>query len=292
MGRTFAVAAAVLACSCASCGSKSLGMLAGYPNAELTDAGEVKTWSAVSAPNMYAFGYTPTLIVSLSGLGDAGDPNCPKTTTTDTTTHVEGGCTDTGGRAWFGAYDEVQDAPDSGTGHITYAQFGYSVTTDCMGQPLPEKLVYDGTFTVNGSGTQTFMLDLVTTSTGADATCAPQTATAAISYSGTNDNGTWNGSGQYGDSLVGKVSGVTKDEVVPGSCSSEAQSGTTTLTSGPSTVVITYDGATKCDSTSTVKWSLNGTDMGELTGVRCEASAGLLAAAAVLALLRRRRSAR
>jgi hypothetical protein len=160
---------------------------------------------------------------------------------------------------------------------------------DCSGQMVDTKLVYDGTFNVTANGsTKQFTVDLTSTSSGSDTSCVTMTGSSATSYSGTVTDNTWNGSGDTGNSTQGKVHGETKDEVLSGPCSSEAQSGTTTLTSGSNTVIITYDGATKCDQSSTVKWSLNGTDMGELTGVRCEASAGLLAGASALWLLRRR----
>jgi hypothetical protein len=271
-------------------GSKSDATLAGYPDAPLKDMIDAKQWSQISAPNAYVLGLVPTLLVGVGSL-DGGTSDCPVQMKTDTTLHVSGGCTDAMGRQWLGTMDEQQDTPDGGTGHISYAGFGYSEMNACGGAMLETKVVYDGTVTVTGAqGNQQFTVDVTSTSSGPDPSCAMKSGSTATSYQGTiGTNSTWNGSGSTGNSVDGKVHGVTKDEVVDGPCSSEAQSGTTTVTSGSDTVVITYDGATKCDASSTVKWSLNGADMGELTGVRCSASVGLLTAAAALCLLRRRR---
>src|SRR5207237_7006940 len=81
-------------------------------------------------------------------------------------------------------------------------------------------------------------------------------------------------------------------------CFSEAHSGTTTLTGGGKTAVITYDGGTDCDEEGTVTWTLDGVDQGEVAGVACtvtgvhgRASGSLLLAAGAIAiaLSRRRR---
>ena len=37
--------------------------------------------------------------------------------------------------------------------------------------------------------------------------------------------------------------------------------------------VVTYDGATDCDAAGTARWSLNGTDQGEIEGINCSVSA-------------------
>jgi hypothetical protein len=273
-------------------GSKSDATLAGYPDAPLKDMVDAKKWSQISAPNAYAIGLVPTLIIGASSL-DGGTPDCPVQMKTDTTLHVSGGCTDAMGRQWFGTMDQQQDTPDGGTGQISYSGFGYSGMTACSGQMLETKVTYDGTVTVTGSqDNQQFTVDVTSTASGPDTSCAMKNGSQATSYQGTiTANSTWNGSGSTGNSVDGKVHGVTKDEVLNGPCNSEAQSGTTTITAGSDTVVITYDGATKCDPSSTVQWSLNGAAMGELTGVRCSASVGLLTAAAALSLLRRRRRA-
>jgi hypothetical protein len=288
--RAWVVLTASFASGC-TCGSKSDATLAGLPDAPLKDSVDAKKWSQISAPNAYGLGLFPSLLVGLTGPDGGSDPSCPAQMKTDTTLHVSGGCTDNQGRQWLGTMDQMTDTPDGGTGHITYAGFGYSEMTGCSGQMLETKVVYDGTLSVTGSqDNQQFSVDVTSTSSGPDTSCAMKSGTSATSYQGTiTTNSTWNGSGSTGNSVDGKVHGVTKDEVLDGPCSSEAQSGTTTVTSGADTVVITYDGATKCDATSTVKWSLNGADMGELTGVRCSSGVGLLAAAAGLWLLRRRR---
>ena len=97
--------------------------------------------------------------------------------------------------------------------------------------------------------------ELIFGATFSQAVRVTTTRTVAFSYRGTAKNDVWNGSGSMGNSVTGKVSAETKDEVTAGSCDYEAESGTTTITSGSSKVVITYDGASKCDMSSTVKWS-------------------------------------
>jgi hypothetical protein len=129
--------------------------------------------------------------------------------------------------------------------------------------------------------------------------CAAPATSIAYAYSGSfkgaDTSRTWNGSGKAGTSALGGASVSTKDEVISSSvCGHEAASGTTTVTAGSTSMVITYDGATKCDTDSRVKWSLDGADQGELVGVQCgvapggELAALALAGASVIPWFRRR----
>ncbi|MEC7240472.1 MAG: hypothetical protein VXW32_04485, partial [Myxococcota bacterium] len=86
----------------------------------------------------------------------------------------------------------------------------------------------------------------------------------------------------------------TEDEVLFETvCSTEALSGTTTLSNSNDTVVFQYDGETDCDDPGTVTWTLNGEPQGEISGVNCaisgRASGGWLVVLGALALTRRRR---
>ena len=65
---------------------------------------------------------------------------------------------------------------------------------------------------------------------------------------------------------------TTVNEVLDNAvCNSEALSGTTTLTGDGHTAVITYDGATSCDTASTVTWTLDGAPKGVISGSSCSA---------------------
>lgn len=177
----------------------------------------------------------------------------------------------------------------------------------------------------DGDGTA-FETDIVLTAEGVDeSTCQPEDLTGAYDYAGTVVNGpdvdgdnepdssTWNGSGTVGWSGIGKASVSTEDELLTSvtvgfmtggtaaECSYEAMSGSTTIEGDGATAVILYDGATDCDSTSTVTWTLNGANQGEVEGISCRigtrnrpgAAAGLaFVIAALCGVLVTRRHAR
>ena len=86
-------------------------------------------------------------------------------------------------------------------------------------------------------------------------------------------------------------------------CPYEASAGSTTITGGGHTAVITYDGATDCSTSSTVTWTYDGIDRGTLFGVFCDVAdlgtssvagavgvAGLLAGMLGMRRLRRKNS--
>mgnify|MGYP001270728821 CR=1 FL=1 len=50
-------------------------------------------------------------------------------------------------------------------------------------------------------------------------------------------------------------------------------------------MVVTYDGESDCDEASTVQWSLNGEDQGEMEGVSCSTGTQPKNALAILGLL-------
>jgi hypothetical protein len=277
----------VLALSSVACGSRVGGVLNTYRDAPFVTDEDVKHWSLSSAPGMFFQGVAPSTLADFGNLADGGDSSCPLRTVTALVTRVQGGCTDSSGRQWLGSMQSTEDGPDAGSGNIVYSQWGYSTQQTCNGSQVSTSFTYDGTMVMGSTGA--FTIELYGESANVSTTCAPKTITTALSYSGTRSGSTWNGSGYNGSSEDGKVYAETKDEVTGGSCSYESASGTTTLKSGTHTAVITYDGATKCDPGSTVKWSLDGVDKGELTGVQCSSGGGLLAWAALTLLLKRRR---
>lgn len=300
----------LVACSSSSPGG-STGFINGLPPATIQTATDMKQWSGASAPGAYYSGLEPLLLAGLAGTGTgsgsgsgSGAPACPVKTMSGTTSSYEGGCTDSKGRTWFGSATSTGDQTTGGT--ITYDGFGYDGTNTCMTMMVPVHLVFDGTLHQTIGTQNAFTVDVTTTSDGVDSTtCTTLSAKSAVSYSGsftptgadTNGDGTpdgklWEGAGSFGNTLYGKVSAQTVDEVVDNNvCSHEAASGTTTVNANGHVAVITYDGATDCSTMSTVTWTLDGVDQGTITGVSCNSGGarGSWPLAVALALVLRSR---
>jgi hypothetical protein len=288
------------------CGSKAGEVLDTYQPAKLESETDAMAWAGTSAPMVHLLSTSFILMLGVTGSfgGEGRDPNCPKQTKDGNDTTIEGGCTDSKGVRWVGKVEDKRDAAGSRTGRTTYTGFGIESSQPCEGGQVASRSLFDGTVKVSGNDDHMkFYVDLIIEGTGAPAEsqgCATSTFTMAMDYEGSvREKGgvqTWNGSGKVGNSVIGVVSAETEDEVINlAVCDKEASSGTTTVTAGSNTVVYTYDGASKCDDDSRVKWSLNGQDRGELAGVRCAAAAapavvawGLLALLGTT-LLRRRR---
>lgn len=284
-------------------GGASSAALESYEDAIVNTDVNAKSWALnSSAPNVYAASTVILMLAGVDSTGSTTDSTCPTRTQDGNTLRIEGGCTDEEGRMWTGSAVRESEAAGSTTGKTTYEKFGMQSSEDCNGQPVAATVVVDGVVNVTGTAEElTFDVDLRADSTGPDSNCAVKAGSTAWDYVGhiKNSGGdaqTWSGSGRVGNSEEGVASAETKDEVIdPTVCNGEAASGTTTIKAGSDTVVITYDGAAKCDDAATVNWSLNGTAKGELTGVSCGAVGGahslwLALAALPWALIRRRRS--
>ncbi|MBW2257325.1 MAG: hypothetical protein JRI25_22390, partial [Deltaproteobacteria bacterium] len=191
-----------------------------------------------------------------------------------------------------------------GVDTIRYEDMTATEESDCASATEPQVVEFSGVVTRSGAATQSFTVDLVLSGSGPDDdTCEPMSEALAWRYDGTlvpgtGDVQTWAGSGRVGASDRGTLMATTTDEVLDSStCDSEALSGTTTLESAGNVAVITYDGATDCDEDSTVTWTYNGDDRGEVAGVACAAvgpvaaGAWLVGVALVLVGGRRRRRA-
>jgi len=273
------------------------GALDSYPPGRLETPADLKSWAAASAPNVYFAAMMPVALVEMAGGTDAG---CPVKTTNGNVDTYQGGCT-AGDNTWVGTMVLDRGFSDGGSGSVSLEGFGLQNSRTCGSTTVLVSSTFNGTFTQTaGSGNDvSFKVDLRADSQGFDGgTCDPVTATAAWDYQGTTNSVTdvWTGQGRIGNSTDGVVSAETAGEQLGGSpCSSEAQTGTTTIHAGSNTAVITYDGQTKCDPTSNVTWTLNGTAMGEASGISCSAGTGattlpLLALLAAAALLWRRRA--
>jgi hypothetical protein len=294
---------------CAACSDNGAagGVLGPLHPATIATADDMKHWTGTSAPAAYFGSLTPLMLANVSVNGVP--TTCPVKTTSGTTTTYTGDCTDTNGNTWIGKATQTGDMNSGGT--IDYAGFGYTGTNTCNGQMYATKLVFDGTIdqTLTG-GTVGFTIDVSSASNGIDdTTCATLSGKTGTSYAGstvrsgpdTNNDGQpdmqqWDGSGEIGNTLYGKVSAKTTAEVIDSqTCSHESLSGTTEVTAGSHVAVITYDGATSCDQEQTVTWTLDGVDQGTLTGVACNAGRGgggsaLIVALAVVVARRRRRA--
>lgn len=304
MNGRWSLVVALMVPTLAACGGgASSAALESYEEAVVNTDVNATAWATrSSAPNVYT---ASTVIFMLAGGDSTGSDTasaCPKRTQDGNTLRIEGGCTDEDGQMWTGSAVRESEAAGSTTGKTTYDKFGMQTSQDCNGQAVPMTVVFDGVVNITGTAEDlTFDVDLRADSTGPDSTCAVKAGNTAWDYVGHiknsgDDARTWSGSGRVGNSEDGVASAETKDEVIDSNiCNSEAASGTTTIKAGSDTVVITYDGRTKCDDAQTVNWSLNGTPKGELTGVSCDAVGGagsLWVALGALpwALIRRRRS--
>jgi hypothetical protein len=263
-----------------------------YPAAEL-DAGTVRAFATASAPNMFSIG-----VVLLIFPGSDSEDSCPLVTESGNQQIHQGGCTTSEGTEVFGRAVVTSDDESS---TIDYQGFGFGSTQVCKGAEVKTTATYSGSMDVwtTGIGTAAFSLDIEIEASGHHpSSCATVAADAAYEYdgdlSGNEDAGTidlqapttWSGSGRIGSSGVGALSTTTADELLDATvCGTEAASGTTTLEAGGDVAVITYDGASDCDPESTVSWSLNGVDQGELSEVRCSYGRGASGGSGALWLL-------
>lgn len=259
----------------------------GYADADLTDLDVVRDLATLSAQTMlFRFQF-----IVVQGVGGY-DPACPVVDDSDPDhTIVTGGCTDTNGTEWFGTLDLVID------GYVvtaTMVDYGFSLTEDCYGTPLPISVLLSGTSTLDYA-TSTLKMDWGGVMPFLDPfTCESRPANFVLEYDlvldEVNKADVYSGSGRYADDLYGRVDVQTIGEV-EGACSTEAESGVTLLTTADHDVAITYDGAIDCDSPGTSTWALDGAAQGEILGVGCSSAPGAvgwLALAPLLAGLRRR----
>jgi hypothetical protein len=291
---------AAVGLAAAGCGGGTDPALARYAEARLGEQAGLEgvLRLGASAPRAFVQG-TAALVLLENAESAASQGNCPTITTRGEERVYSGGCTDAAGHTWFGEASRRglrSDAP----GRIVVEGFGRSVPWTCNGNPAEFRMELDGFLEVTGTQPDAaFELALTATTESANDACEPRSDATTWHYRGTRrmqgEVATFNGSGEVGSTTAGRARVSTRDEVVDmNACRTEALSGTTTLTSGGNTVVVTYDGATDCSPRSTVTWTLDGKPRGELSSVSCAASGGsagalLWAAAALLPLLRPRR---
>jgi len=275
---------------------------------------DVIGFSGGSAPNAFFFSYLPIVNADLAlQLGGT----CPTVTESGSTTVYEGGCS-ANGTTWMGT---ATVSASSGGQEVDYEGFGSMSVTSCGGAGYDTQIVWTGRLELGGTpSSSTFDSDVRADLDGIDEEdCSVSVGSLGIDYRGSfsevdDDTMIFDGSGDFGFDLVsggdagyveGRVDAETTDEVVvttftsdtsSGLCQTEALSGTTTFEGEGRTTVITYDGATDCDDASTVTWTLDGADQGEVSGVSCSVTGvsgrafpAALVLGAALAFVARRR---
>jgi len=291
------------------------------------DPAEIEMLASLSAPRAHAMGSLGILLAAFSNAEvcttpeGGGEPvcmptgnGCPEATETSDGFIVDGGgCTSEDGQTWTGriiargferdADGELSAGSDA---EILYESLTLEGPSECPTVTTTTRAIIDGgmTMTAGGPGVVDFELDLEIRGSGVTEDCVDVGMLSGFyQYQGSRrEEGTrtiWNGSGRFGNSETGVFEAATDEEVIDSSvCSDEALSGTTTVTAGSDVMVITYDGETDCDETSTATWTYNGADRGEIEGVSCAVSPGsrarpglalgMLGALLLLGLSRRR----
>jgi hypothetical protein len=243
----------------------ALGFLAigcgGEGAGPLGDAKDVKVWATTaSALGVYANIHGP--VAYANGKTTFPDPNCPVTSDDGTTVTISGGCTEQGGYEWVGSVSAVR----SDNGDLSLEFMDYATYSD------PEaRNTQSGRAEVRRLEDELHEFDVDITLEGG--------VTTRIDYQGrvegTYDAPTvWSGSGSVSRegpaNPRGSITASTLAELVDNDvCAGQPVSGETSLKAGGQTAVIYYDGASDCDDTATVRWSLDGEDRGRLPGIVC-----------------------
>lgn len=268
---------------------------AGFSSA-LDDAENIQLWAnRVSALGVY-LNFHEELAFS-AGEHEYPDSSCPVVSEAGDVITIEGDCTEEGGKQWVGSVT-IERSGD-GDRELTYSDFGAFSDPD-------QQSTRSGTVVVRriNDSLHEFDVDLGHASD----------VTTTIEYSGSVEGGytgrtVWNGSGTVSRagsvSPTGTVSVNTVAQVIDSEeCSGQPASGQTTISNDEHVVVVTYDGASDCDDDEAARFSVDGEDRGELTGIMCRVSPTLgrgdwssaalgafgLLAAAGLRLGRRRRT--
>jgi hypothetical protein len=293
--------------------------LDGVPEADLTTDENIVVWAQASAPNVFLQALLPSLLIAdqisrWQEAGNAGLPDCPVLTgynemgeATGTDTSAVGGCTDYTGVEWVGSNSQYM--LDASTIVMLNEGFGTATpSTDCEGEnddfgihSYSEWSGFEGdTYTIR-------MVSALTSTTHyVDDSCSPVDEGMALDVvmtrksvtAGKAEEVTWNQEGHTASKTIvatGQMDIETVDEVTNDSiCTSEAISGSTHFTTSVQTAAVHYDGATDCSDDSTVTWTLDGEEQGEISGVACSSTAnarglGGLALSMGLLLIARRR---
>jgi len=233
-----------------------VGTGCGQPNPEpepLT-AEEAASWApSVSALAAYLTIYAPLALYD--GQAPYSDPNCPVVARTNEMLTITGGCVDTTGQSWTGsAWMDVGAART-----VSFDKFGSGTASGVTTQTGTASIVDS-----NGTS-RLFTLDL-------------QGDDSSIQYSGVVDGAygastAWGGSGTFTQRRTGALEPVdakTVDEVFDSSiCDNAPASGSTSMTIRGHHAVVTYDGDTDCDGSSSAELTIDGGSSTAIAGVGC-----------------------
>jgi hypothetical protein len=270
----------------------------GLAEADLTDAEAMSLWAQASAPMVFVQALLPSLLVSdqisrWQAAGNAGVPDCPVLTgydengqATGMETSAEGGCTDHDGTQWLGRTSQYMAGS---TVILLNERFGTSTPSDvCMGKnddfTIHSYAVWS--FAEDGDSDSMDLLSALNTTThdpnkscesveeGSALKVVLDRSTVELESGG--EETTWSHVGQAsfksadrsGNLDIETVDEVTNDTI----CETEAISGDTFFTTSAHEAVIHYDGGTDCSEESTVTWTLDGADQGELSGISCSST--------------------
>ena len=221
--------------------------------------------------------------------GNKGLPPCPTLTgyndmgeAVGTETSAVGGCTDHNGVAWMGSSSQYMLDVET----IAMVNDGFGTSTpsaDCKGVSDHFSIHSYSEWSDFAGDTNTVSLlsALGSTTHMVDDSCKPVEEGMALDVvmtrksvmAGEAEEVTWNQTGHTAAQTIaatGQMDIETKDEVTNDSiCYSEAISGSTHFTTSVQTAAVHYDGGTDCSDESTVTWTLDGVDQGEISGVSC-----------------------
>lgn len=272
----------------ATCGE----LLAAFGPAPLDNDDAIWVWTDSSAPNVLLTAYAAgRYLQSPSG--------CPFVSVRGDVLTIEGGCS-TGSTTYAGTISGHLTPRALWLGYagfpaiptpladVTYQRWTVTEEGSCgggfSGRPYTTSRTLEGTVTFadTSNGGVNFDVDLrMAIHRFGTYYCIQGIETLGLCYHGTvmetdsdydgyPDKADWNGTGSSGSSRFGGVVDVsTSSELIDRNvCSSEAASGSTTISAGATTVEFRYDGATDCSPSSTVTWLRNGVVQGELSEIR------------------------
>ncbi len=295
MNNTHAVAFALAASACAPSAADVIEN--STPAVIDGDAARVSRYALnASPPVLYVFNATVSL--------PKENASCPRMTRVGERTLLEGGCAIEGQNV-LGTVELFGPDPKAPT-RIVYHDWGYWSESPCQdGGHVALRQIKRGEVAITRPPDlldTDFSISLVTTRDTLDEqACRAKRTTLASDYRGSSvRDGTATIFSGEGDVLLedGKLHVRTEAARLDGNqCEGEPLSGTTTLSNGTDTAVITYDGATACepkDDRALGQWALNGEPRGAIDVDFCSAAQpGFLwwVLGAVLATRRRRRVA-
>lgn len=226
----------------------------------LDDPGSVHTW-VVSASALAAYLNVYEPLAYIDGQLSFDDASCPAVTDDGSIMTITGGCRDSGVSVTGSVTIERTSARDL---QVSFDRYGRS-------EDASQIPTLSGSAQVRDLSDDEREFDLDVVHEGDARTALVYSGTVTGSYDGAT---IWSGSGDVersgAQTPTGSIHATTTAELVDDEiCSGQPVSGETRLEGGGRVVVVTYDGATDCDSGNSARWELDGADQGALHGVTC-----------------------